>query len=106
MTKDTSGILVGAMLMSGAKWKALPPDVQGIVLAEINRTQADDKQDIRKADERSYQMLLKRGFTANEWTGDAKKEADQMAETVQKRLIGRMYTAEQLAQVKKLAGTL
>jgi TRAP-type C4-dicarboxylate transport system substrate-binding protein len=105
MTKDTSGILVGAMLMSGTKWKALPPDVQGIVLGEINRTQAEDKQDIRKADERSYQMLLKRGFTANEWTGDALKEAETMMDTVQKRLVGRMYTAEQLATVKKLAGS-
>lgn len=106
MTKDASGVLVGAMLMSGAKWKSLPPDVQQIVLAEINRNQAADKEDVRKADERSYQMLLKRGFTANEWTGDALKESEQMMETVQKRLVGRMYTAEQLAQVKKLAGTL
>jgi TRAP-type C4-dicarboxylate transport system substrate-binding protein len=106
MTKDPSGVLVGAMLMSGAKWKALPPDVQKIVQDEINRNQESDKQDIRKADERSYQNLLKRGYTANEWTGDAKKEAETMMETVQKRLVGRMYTAEQLARVKKLAGSM
>ena len=105
MTKDASGVLVGAMLMSGAKWKALPPDVQKIVQDEINRNQESDKQDIRKADERSYQNLLKRGYTANEWTGDALKEAETMMATVQKRLVGRMYTQEQLDRVKKLAGS-
>jgi TRAP-type C4-dicarboxylate transport system substrate-binding protein len=89
--------------MSGAKWKALPPEVQKIVQDEVNRNQEADKQDIRKADERSYQNLLKRGYTANEWTGDALKESETMMETVQKRLVGRMYTAEQLERVKKLA---
>jgi TRAP-type C4-dicarboxylate transport system substrate-binding protein len=94
---------VGAMLMSGAKWKALPPDVQKIVQGEVTRNQVADRDDIRKADERTYQNLLKRGFTANEWLGDAAKEEQVMNETVQKRLIGRMYTAEQLDRVKKLA---
>lgn len=105
MTKDASGVLVGAMLMSGPKWKALPADVQKIVQDEINRNQESDKQDIRKADERSYQNLLKRGYTANEWTGDALKESETMMATVQKRLVGRMYTQEQLDRVKKLAGS-
>jgi len=107
MTKDTNGILVGAMLMSGSKWTALPPDVQKLVLGEITRNQAADKADIRKADERAYQRLLTTaGFTANEWTGDAAKEFNTMNDTVQKRLVGRMYTQEQLNQVKKLAGTM
>jgi TRAP-type C4-dicarboxylate transport system substrate-binding protein len=103
MTKDSNGLLIGGMLMSAAKWKEIPADVQKIVIDETRRNQTSDADDIRKADERSYQALLKRGYTANEWTGDAKKEADQMIETVQKKLVGRMYTAEQLARVKQLA---
>jgi len=103
MTKDSAGVLVGAMLMSGPKWKDLPADVQKIVQDEIKRNTANDVSDIRAADERSYQALLKRGYTANEWTGDARKEYDTMTETVQKRLVGRMYTAEQLDRVKKIA---
>ena len=103
MTKDSNGLLIGGMLMSGAKWKEIPADVQKIVIDETRRNQSSDADDIRKADERSFQALLKRGYTANEWTGDAKKEADQMIETVQKKLVGRMYTAEQLAKVKQVA---
>jgi len=105
-TKDASGVLPGAMLMSGDKWKALPPDVQKIVLDEVTRNQDSDREDIRKADERSCQNLIKRGYTANEWTGEAKKAGEAMFETVQKRLVGRMYTAEQLERVKKLAAGL
>lgn len=103
MTKDSSGVLPGAMLMSGDKWKNLPEDVKKIVLDEVNRNTDSDREDIRKADDRSYQALLKRGYTANEWVGADKTAGEAMYETVQKRLIGRMYTAEQLARVKQIA---
>jgi TRAP-type C4-dicarboxylate transport system substrate-binding protein len=103
MTKDANGVLVGAMLMNNAKWKSLPPDVQQIVQTEVTRNQESDKADIRKADERSYQTLIKHGYTANDWTGEPMKEFEVMAEAVQKRLVGRMYSAETLARVKQLA---
>lgn len=104
MTAESSGVLVGAMLMSAPKWKELPPEVQKIVMDEIQRNSQADVDDIRKADERSYAALLKRGYTANSWLGgDAKKQFDTMLETVQKKLIGRMYTSEQLEKVRKVA---
>jgi TRAP-type C4-dicarboxylate transport system substrate-binding protein len=105
VTKNTDGVLVGAMLMNNEKWKAMPANVQGIILGEMQRNQASDRDDIRKADERAYENLLKRGYTANEWVGEAQKEYDRMAETVQKALTGRMYPAEALANVKKIAAT-
>jgi TRAP-type C4-dicarboxylate transport system substrate-binding protein len=105
MTAESNGVLVGGMLMSGQKWKELPPEVQKIVSEEIQRNTSADVEEIRKSDDRAYQALLKRGFTANSWlTGDGKKQFDAMMETVQKKLVGRMYTAEQLAKVKALAG--
>ncbi|MET0385179.1 MAG: TRAP transporter substrate-binding protein DctP, partial [Polyangiales bacterium] len=104
LTKESSGVLPGAMLLSGEKWKSLPPDVQKIVQDEVTRNQAADRDDIRKADDRSCAALIKRGYTENSWaSGEPKKEADTMFEAVQKRLVGRMYTAEQLDRVKKLA---
>jgi TRAP-type C4-dicarboxylate transport system substrate-binding protein len=105
MTKQANGVLVGALLMNGEKWKTMPPDVQKIVQNEVTRNQEADKQDIRKADERSYNNLLQRGFTANDWTGAPQKEFETMAEQVQKLLTGRMYTAETLAKVKGLAAS-
>lgn len=106
MTQDSTAVLVSAMLMSGPKWKQLPDDVKTVVRDEIVRNASADVADIRKADDRSCHNLLKRGFTTNEWTGDARTEADAMMETVQKRLVGRMYSAEQLARVKALGTAL
>jgi TRAP-type C4-dicarboxylate transport system substrate-binding protein len=102
MTKNTVGVLVGALLMGGEKWKSMPPDVQKQVDTEVTKNRSGDKADVRAADERSYQNMLKRGYTANEWTGDALKEYETIADTVQKRLTGRMYSAETLDRVKKI----
>jgi TRAP-type C4-dicarboxylate transport system substrate-binding protein len=105
MTKDTSGILVGALLMNSAKWSAMPPDVQKIVYGEITRNTESDKQDIRKADERSVAALLKRGYTANEWTGPVEQEWETVCSTVQQKLVGRMYPADQLERVRKIVAS-
>ena len=102
-TKSTSGVLVGGMLMNSSKWTSLPPDVQKVVQTEVTKNQESDKQDIRKADERSYDNLLKRGMTANDWGGDVQAEYEQIADQVQKRLAGRIYSPETLARVKKIA---
>ncbi|HKU42033.1 MAG TPA: TRAP transporter substrate-binding protein DctP [Polyangiales bacterium] len=102
MTKNTTGVLVGALLMGGQRWKSMPADVQQLVTNEVNKNRAEDKVEIRAADERSYQAMLKRGYTANEWTGAALAEYQKVAETVQKRLVGRMYTQAQLDKVKAL----
>jgi TRAP-type C4-dicarboxylate transport system substrate-binding protein len=105
MTKNTTGILVGALLMGGNRWKAMPPDVQKLVAQEVNKNRAEDKVDIRAADDRSYQAMLKRGYTANEWTGEALAEYQKISDTVQKRLVGRMYTQAMLDKVKGLAAS-
>jgi TRAP-type C4-dicarboxylate transport system substrate-binding protein len=105
MTKNTVGVLVGAMLMGGDKWKSMPPDVQKQVDAEVTKNREGDKTDIRASDERAFQNLLKRGYTANEWNADAMKEYNTIAETVQKRLTGRMYSAETLAKVKQIVAS-
>jgi TRAP-type transport system periplasmic protein len=105
MTKNTTGILVGALLMGGNRWKAMPPDVQKLVAQEVTKNRAEDKTEIRAADERSFSAMLKRGYTANEWTGAAISEYNKISETVQKRLVGRMYTQAQLDKVKALAAS-
>jgi TRAP-type C4-dicarboxylate transport system substrate-binding protein len=64
------------MLMSAAKWKQIPDNVQRVVRDEIARSSAADVADIRKADERSCRNLLERGYQENAWTGEARKEAD------------------------------
>lgn len=101
--KPVGGVLIGAMLMNSAKWKAMPPDAQQHVQAELKKNTDSDKQDIRAADERSYQTLLKHGYIADKWDAAADKEYATIAETVRKRLVGRVYSAELLDKVMKLA---
>jgi TRAP-type C4-dicarboxylate transport system substrate-binding protein len=104
MTAETSGLLIGGMLMSDKKWAELPPEVQKIVSDEVGRNQDSDAEDMRKTDERAYQNLIKRGYTAHKWKGTpGEAEMRKVEDTVQKRLVGRMYTAEQLERVKKIA---
>ena len=104
MTADASGVLIGGLLMSDKKWAELPPDVQKIVSNEVVNNQDADADDMRKTDDRAYQNLLKRGYTAHKWRGtEAGVEMDKVNDTVQKRLVGRMYTQEQLDNVKKIA---
>jgi len=106
VTKQADGVLAGAMLMSDAKWKELPPDVQAVVGDEIKRSLQTDSSEIRRNDSNAYESLLKRGYTANDWSsGEAAAELENMKTTVQKKLTGKMFTAAQLEKVKKIAHT-
>jgi TRAP-type C4-dicarboxylate transport system substrate-binding protein len=101
--KPLGGVLVGAMLMNGDKWKALPADAQAQIQNELKKNAGGDKQDIREADARSYETLLKRGYTADTWTPEAEKEFAAVATSVRKRLVGRVYSAELLERATKVA---
>jgi TRAP-type C4-dicarboxylate transport system substrate-binding protein len=101
--KPLGGVLVGAMLMNGDKWKALPADAQEQIQNELRKNSDGDKQDIREADARSYETLLKRGYTADTWTPEAEKEFTTVATSVRKRLVGRVYSAELLERATKVA---
>ena len=105
MTKLTTGVLVGAVIVESSKWKQMPAAVQEHVNSELTKNNQADRDEIRAADERSYQNLLKRGYTANEWNGDAMKEYEQMVVTIQNSLSGRMYPPATLARVKELAAS-
>ena len=105
MTKTTTGVLVGAIVVDANKWKQMPPQVHQHVGSELTKNDKADRDEIRLADERSYAALLKRGFKTNEWTGDALKEYENMVVTIQNNLVGRMYSAATLARVKQLAAS-
>jgi TRAP-type transport system periplasmic protein len=105
MTKVTTGVLVGAIVVEGNKWKQMPAEVQQHVNGELSRNTLSDRDEIRQADERSYAALLKRGYKLNEWTGEALKEYEQLVITIQNNLVGRMFSAATLARVKALAAS-
>jgi TRAP-type C4-dicarboxylate transport system substrate-binding protein len=105
VTERTSGVLIGAMLMNSAKWKSMPADAQKHVQNEINKNTSSDKADVRQADDRSYQSLIKRGYVADKWNAEAEKEYAAMGDAVRKHLVGRLYSAELLDRAMKIAAS-
>jgi TRAP-type C4-dicarboxylate transport system substrate-binding protein len=102
VTKRTMGVLLGAMIMNKDKWGTLPPEVAKLVQEEAKKGTEGDKDEMRKSDDRAYANLVKRGYTADEFTADGEKEYMTMAETVRSHLVGRIFPAELLARVMKI----
>lgn len=105
VTAKTNGVLVGAMIISNDKWNTIPPDVQKILEEEIRKNTEGDKKSVRKNDLKAYKKLLKRGYTATEYSAKGEKEWDQMAAKVRKVLTGRVYPKSLLDRVMTIAGT-
>lgn len=103
VTQRTNGVLLGAMIMTNERWKSIPEEVRAQLLGEIKKNTEGDRQNVRKTDERSYKKLLDRGYTATTFSAGAEKEYQQMAETVRKRLAGRVYPQALLDRVIKIA---
>jgi TRAP-type C4-dicarboxylate transport system substrate-binding protein len=103
MTKAGFGILVNAMVVSSQKWQAIPPDVAGHVLAETRKVTEGEREAWRKADAQAYQNLLKRGYTADDWAPGGPEEYKKMEKSVRDVLVGRLYSAELLDRVMKIA---
>jgi TRAP-type C4-dicarboxylate transport system substrate-binding protein len=103
MTKAGFGILVNAMVVSNEKWNSIPPDVAKQVLTESRRVTEGERMDWRKGDALAYQNLQKRGYVADDWAPGGKEEYHKMEKQVRDNLVGRLYPAELLARVMKLA---
>ena len=102
-TERTNGVLLGAMIMTNEKWASIPPDIQKILMEEIKKSTEGDRESVRKSDKKAYKKLLQRGYTAIKNTKEAEAEFQNMAATVRKRLIGRVYPKSLLERVQKIA---
>jgi TRAP-type C4-dicarboxylate transport system substrate-binding protein len=105
VTERTSGVLVGAMIMNKQKWDSLPPEVQKQVMEDVKKSTEGDKEETRKSDDNSFKKLVSRGYIVDKWDASANAEYDKMAETVRKHMVGRIYPAELLTRVMKIAGS-
>jgi TRAP-type C4-dicarboxylate transport system substrate-binding protein len=103
MTKQTFGVLVNALVMNADKFKQLPPDVAALLTKEAEEAAMTDRVETRKADEKAYANLLKRGYKADEFGPGGREEYVAMEKTVREHLVGRLYPAEMLARVQKIA---
>ncbi|HKU36645.1 MAG TPA: TRAP transporter substrate-binding protein DctP [Polyangiales bacterium] len=103
MTQQTFGVLINGLVMSGAKWKQLPPDIADKLVAEAHKVIAAERADVRAADERAYQNLLKRGYVADTWAENGHREYLEVEQKVRERLVNRLYPQELLQRVLNVA---
>jgi TRAP-type C4-dicarboxylate transport system substrate-binding protein len=103
MTKQTFGVLVNALVMNGDKYKALPPEVATLLTKEAETAAATDRVETRKADEKAFENLQKRGYKADDFGPGGREEYHAMEKQVRDHLVGRLYPPEMLARVQKIA---
>jgi TRAP-type C4-dicarboxylate transport system substrate-binding protein len=103
VTSETSGVLLGAMIVNKKKWDSIPEDVRKTLDEQIRKNTEGDSKTVRKNDLKSYKKLLKRGYTATKYTAQGQKEWDAMADTVRKRMTGRVFPKSLLDKVQKIA---
>jgi hypothetical protein len=103
VTEQTFGVLINGLVMSGSKWKSLPPDTAQMLVREAQQLIASERSETRAADDRSYQLLLKRGYVADQWAKGGYEEYLDVEKQVRERLVDRLYSPELLARAMKVA---
>lgn len=103
VTKQTHGVLTGAMILNKNKWDGIPADVKSTLAEQIRRNTEGDAKSVRQNDEKAFQKLLARGYTATDYSAQGAKEYEAMAKTVRERMAGRVYSKELLDRVMKIA---
>lgn len=103
VTQQTFGVLINGMVMRGEKWKQLPPEIGQTLQTELDRMVSAERADTRRADERAYQNLLKRGYVVDRWGPGGFEEYLAVEKQVRERLVNRLYPPELLKRVMSIA---
>jgi len=103
VTADTHGPLVGGMVFSTQKWKAIPDDVRAKLEEQIQKNYKGDNIRVREDDVKAYKKLLSRGYTATPYSAQGKKDIEEYNKKARESLVGRVYSRELLDGVMKVA---
>jgi TRAP-type transport system periplasmic protein len=100
MTQQSSGVIVGALVMRRDTYERLPADVRSRIDADAARASARTRAATRRADERAYRGLVERGVRpidiaahTGEWQETARVTADRVA--------GRLYSRALVDRVRQ-----
>lgn len=104
VTEQTFGVLINGMVMRGEKWTQLPAGIGQTLQTELDRVVAAERADMRRADERAYQNLLKRGYVADRWGPGGYEQYLEVEKQVRDRLVNRLYPPDLLKRVMRIAG--
>lgn len=103
VTQQSDSILVGATILKKDKYDALPEDVRQVLDSTSARAHRVLSSSIRRADDRAYQAILRRGVTAVD-TSAHRAEWERAAQQTRNNLAGRLYSRQLLQQVERQAG--
>jgi TRAP-type C4-dicarboxylate transport system substrate-binding protein len=103
VTQQSDSILVGATIIKKDKYDALPEDLRAALDSTAERAHRVLSSTIRRADDRAYEAIIRRGVTAVDISGH-RAEWEQAARRTRQNLAGRLYSRELLQQVERTAG--
>jgi TRAP-type C4-dicarboxylate transport system substrate-binding protein len=100
--EDVSGIAIGAMVMSSARLKALPPDMVAIMQKTGKKAGAILREQVRKMDDEAYERLSKRMTVVKLTDAERAVWKTQFVE-VRRQLAQRVFTPELVGRIEQLA---
>ncbi|HEX2675252.1 MAG TPA: TRAP transporter substrate-binding protein DctP [Polyangiales bacterium] len=95
------GFISGAFVFRRGLWETLPDGTRNAMQKLADEQAQKTQMDLRKADERAYQKLVERGFTPLRPSNE--QEWWDAGNSLRKKLIGRIYTKEQVERAEAIA---
>ncbi|MDW8364060.1 MAG: TRAP transporter substrate-binding protein DctP, partial [Myxococcales bacterium] len=102
VSEEPIGVVLGALVVRADRWAALPVEAREAFAEAAARHSAQGQQAVREQDERAYRAILARGLEAVP-TGPARAEWEALGRRARARLTGRLWPAELLARVERIA---
>lgn len=102
VSQQSNAILIGATIIKKEKYEALAEDLRQALDSTAERAHRVLTTSIRRADDRAYQAILRRGVTAVDLSRH-QAEWDRAARQTRNNLAGRLYSRELLQRVERTA---
>ncbi len=102
VTKEPRGIVVGATVIKKNRVDSLPPDLKSALLETGKKAHQALAQAIRRDDDRAFDAIVKKGVQPVSLAGN-EKAWDEVLKRARQSLVGKLYPADLLARVEKIA---
>ncbi|NLE86247.1 MAG: TRAP transporter substrate-binding protein DctP [Myxococcales bacterium] len=104
VTKEPRGIVIGATVLRKEKVDALAPELKSALLETGKKAHEALAKAIRKDDEKAFEAIVGKGVKPVSLAEHEKRWEGVLAQA-RKSLVGKLYSAELLAQVEKIAAS-
>ncbi|MGH7887512.1 MAG: TRAP transporter substrate-binding protein DctP [Candidatus Binatia bacterium] len=94
--------LVGATVITLKSWQELPENLRPVLLDAARQANARYKTDVRKLNDESVQVMKQHGLTVHAVPRDALAEWERRARAGYQRLIGKVLSAQAVADAERL----